>query len=55
MAITYKEHHEVRLDGKHIGTIKPVGGDAGYAYFPKGGNGSCGDVFPTVAQVKATL
>lgn len=56
--IAYRELHEVRLDGKHIGTIKPVKGlhgmQIGFAYYPK----SCkdhGEVFRTVAQVKATL
>jgi len=57
--ITYKELHEVRLDGKLVGTIKPVkglhGATIGFAYFPKGGSKDHGEVFRTVERVKATL
>lgn len=43
----------VFLDGKHVGNIRAVGG--GYAYYPRNGRGSHGEVFPTPEQVKETL
>lgn len=51
--ITYKELHEVYLNGKRIGTIKQV--DGGFKYIPKGRHFHAGTVYSTVAKVKATL
>lgn len=48
----YIEWIKVKMDGKHIGDIRPV--DRGYAFFPKGSKIS-GDVFPTISAVERSL
>jgi hypothetical protein len=57
--ITYRESHEVYLEGKRVGdiignTIDLRTGREGYCYFPKGSSEG-GDVFPTPALCKASL
>lgn len=44
---------DVRLDGKIVGTIESVA--TGFRYAPKGRKKLAGEVFPTLAAVKASL
>ena len=43
----------VYLDEKLVGMIKQV--DGGWAYFPRGTGGSCGETFTTLAECKHSL
>lgn len=55
--IKYKKDNTniaVLLDGKIVGSIRPVAG--GYRYFPRGkGEKFAGEVFKTIQQVKESL
>ena len=54
--ITYETSVKVKLDGKHVGTIKKVKNGSGYQYIPKGCKASCGSaVYGSIESVKKTL
>ena len=44
---------KVYLDESLVGMIKQV--DGGWAYFPRGTGGSCGETFTTLAECKHSL
>lgn len=44
---------KVYLDENLVGMIKQV--DNGWAYFPRGTSGSCGETFTTLSECKQSL
>ncbi len=56
--VTYKESGKLKqnisvyIDGKRVGTIKPV--PNGFAYYPLGSR-TRGEVMPTVEEIKHSL